>query len=195
MSPAYLIASKEAGELLLGVRGLIWLIAVTLALSVFGFLLVSNAELSLLDNAQVVYDMASIITALGSLLPLLLTPVSRNAILAGKLGGIAIAWAVIYLLSLPTVAALSLGGRQHRPEYGGQHGCHGAARHPGCPRVRLFWHGPRRRCWNNSHSALIGACCPRRLGKPARARRKPVAIIDRQDLRRREPVFSGRQCL
>ena len=130
MSPAYLIASKEAGELLLSVRGLIWLIAVTLALSVFGFLLVSNTELSLLDNAQVAYDMASIVTALGgllalivaidsiagerergSLLPLLLTPVSRNAILAGKLGGIAIAWAVIYVLSLPYLWAVGSTGQ------------------------------------------------------------------------------------
>jgi ABC-type transport system involved in multi-copper enzyme maturation permease subunit len=120
MSPAALIARKETGELLLSLRGLAWLMAVAVALSAFAMLLVSNTELSLLDNAQVVYDMAGIVTALGSLLalvvgidavagerergslvPLLLTPASRDAIVAGKLEGIAIAWAVIYVLALP----------------------------------------------------------------------------------------------
>ena len=48
MSPAYLIARKEAGELLLSLRGLTWLMAVAIALSAFGLLLVSNTELSLL---------------------------------------------------------------------------------------------------------------------------------------------------
>lgn len=130
MSPASLIARKEAGELLLSLRGLAWLMAATGALSVFGLLLVSNTELSLLDNAQVVYDMASIVTALGgllalivgldavagerergSLIPLLLTPVSRDAILAGKLGGIAVAWAVMYVLALPYLWAVGSTGQ------------------------------------------------------------------------------------
>jgi ABC-type transport system involved in multi-copper enzyme maturation permease subunit len=120
VNPTTLIARKEAGELLLNLRGLAWLMAVAVALSAFGMLLVSDTELSLLDNAQVVYDMAGIVTALGSLLalvvgidavagerergslvPLLLTPASRDAIVAGKLEGIAVAWAVMYALALP----------------------------------------------------------------------------------------------
>jgi ABC-type transport system involved in multi-copper enzyme maturation permease subunit len=130
MNAALLIARKEAGELLLSQRGLTWLLAVAIALSAFGLLLVSNTELSLLDNAQVVYDMTGIVTALGgllalvvgidavagerergSLVPLLLTPVSRNAILAGKLGGVAIAWAVMYVLSVPYVWAVGSTGQ------------------------------------------------------------------------------------
>ena len=130
MSPAGLIARKEAGELLLSLRGLVWLLAVASALSVFGLLLVSNTELSLLDNAQVVYDMVSIVTALGALLalvvgldtvagerergslvPLLLTPASRDAILAGKLGGVAIAWAVMFALALPYLWAVGSTGQ------------------------------------------------------------------------------------
>lgn len=130
MTPASLIARKEAGELLLSLRGLAWLMAVAVALSAFGLLLVSNTELSLLDNAQVVYDMVGIVTALGgllglvvgldavagerergSLVPLLLTPASRDAILAGKLGGVAIAWAVMYALALPYLWAVGSTGQ------------------------------------------------------------------------------------
>jgi ABC-type transport system involved in multi-copper enzyme maturation permease subunit len=130
MSPATLITRKEAGDLLLSLRGLTWLLAVAVVLSAFGLLLVSNTELSLLDNAQVVYDMVAIATALGSLLalvigidtvagerergsliPLLLTPVSRDAILAGKLGGIAIAWSVMYVLTLPYLWAVGSTGQ------------------------------------------------------------------------------------
>jgi ABC-type transport system involved in multi-copper enzyme maturation permease subunit len=130
MTAATLIARKEAGELLLSVRGLVWLTAVAVALSAFGLLLVSNTELSLLDNAQVVYDMCAIVTALaslialiagidavagererGSLLPLMLTPAPRSAILGGKLGGTALAWGVIYALSLPYLWAVGSTGQ------------------------------------------------------------------------------------
>jgi ABC-type transport system involved in multi-copper enzyme maturation permease subunit len=130
MSPAALITRKEAGDLLLSLRGLAWLMAVAIVLSAFGLLLVSNTELSLLDNAQVVYDMVAIVTALasllalvigidtvagerdrGSLVPLLLTPVSRDTILTGKLGGIAIAWAVMYALALPYLWAVGSTGQ------------------------------------------------------------------------------------
>lgn len=133
MSATSLIARKEAGELLLSLRGLGWLLAMAVALSLFGLLLVSNTELSLLDNAQVIYDMLGIVTALGgllalvvgldavagerergSLVPLLLTPASRDAILAGKLGGIAIAWAVMYVLALPYVWAVGSTGQNLR---------------------------------------------------------------------------------
>jgi ABC-type transport system involved in multi-copper enzyme maturation permease subunit len=130
MNPTYLIARKEAGELLLSLRGLAWLMALAIALSAFGVLLVSNTELSLLDNAQVVYDMVGIVTALGcllalvvgidtvagerergSLVPLLLTPASRDAILAGKMGGVAIAWAVMYVLAVPYLWAVGSTGQ------------------------------------------------------------------------------------
>jgi ABC-type transport system involved in multi-copper enzyme maturation permease subunit len=130
MNAAILIARKEAGELLLSLRGLSWLMAVALVLSTFALLLVSNTELSLLDNAQVVYDMTSFVTALGALLalvvgidavagerergslvPLLLTPASRSGILAGKLSGVAIAWAVIYVLSIPYLWAVGSTGQ------------------------------------------------------------------------------------
>lgn len=130
MSPISLLARKEAGELLLSPRGLLWLTAVAVALSAFGLLLVSNTELSLLDNAQVVYDMVGIVTGLGallavvvgtdtiagerergSLIPLLLTPTSRHSILLGKLGGLAVAWVVIYAVALPYLWAVGSTGQ------------------------------------------------------------------------------------
>ncbi|MGH6941475.1 ABC transporter permease [Hypericibacter sp.] len=130
MNPTILIARKEAGELLLSQRGLLWLLAMAVALSSFALLLVGDAELSLLDNAQVVYDMAAIVTALGALLailvgvdsvggerergslvPLLLAPVPRAQILLGKLGGVAIAWIVMYVLALPYLWAVGSTGQ------------------------------------------------------------------------------------
>ncbi len=130
MNGAYLIARKESGELLLSGHGFGWLLALTTVLSGFGLLLVGDTELSLLDNAQVVYDMAGIVTALGALLatvlgsdaiagerergtlvPLLLTPASRATILFGKLGGQLVAWAVMYLLALPYLWAVGSTGQ------------------------------------------------------------------------------------
>ena len=120
MTPIALIARKEAGELLSSGRGLGWFLALAGVLSAFSLLLVSNLELSLLDNAQVVYDMAGTITALGallaivagtdtiagerergSLMPLVLTPVGRDSILLGKVGGQLVAWLVTFVVALP----------------------------------------------------------------------------------------------
>lgn len=130
MNAALLIARKEAETLLRSPRGLAWLAAMAVALSVFCLLLVSDTELSLLDNAQVVYDMAGLITALGALLavilgvdalagerdrgslpPLLLTPVSPNSILLGKLGGIVMVWGVMFLVAVPYLWAVGSTGQ------------------------------------------------------------------------------------
>ena len=130
MTAAGLIARKEAGELLLDLRGQAWLLAMAVALSAFGLLLIGSAELSLLDNAQVVYDMTGIVTALGALLalvvgvdgiggerergslvPLLLTPASRGGILLGKIGGVAAAWVVMLLLAAPYIWAVGSTGQ------------------------------------------------------------------------------------
>lgn len=130
MTPATLIARKEAGELLSSLRGMAWLLALCAALSAFTLLLIGSTELSLLDNAQVVYDMAGLITALaallalivgidatagererGSLVPLLLVPIRRSNILLGKLGGILIAWAAMFVISVPYLWAVGSTGQ------------------------------------------------------------------------------------
>lgn len=130
MNPIHLIARKESGELLKSGRGLAWLLALSVVLSVLSLLLVSNTELSLLDNAQVVYMVMGTITALGALLavvlgsdaiagerergslvPLLLAPLSTGDIVFGKMGGQAAAWIVTYLLSLPYLWAVGSSGQ------------------------------------------------------------------------------------
>jgi ABC-type transport system involved in multi-copper enzyme maturation permease subunit len=130
MNAIALIARKESGELLQSARGLAWLLALSAILSVFSLLLVSNTELSLLDNAEVVYMMMGTITALGALLavvlgsdaiagereratlvPLLLAPLSTNDIVFGKIGGQVIAWLVTYVLALPYLWAVGSSGQ------------------------------------------------------------------------------------
>jgi len=130
MKGPLLLARKESAELLLGSRGWVWLLAMSAVLSVFGLLLVSDTELSLLDNAQVVYDMAGTVTALGAalavvigsdaiagerergtLVPLLLTPMSRPEIVLGKIGGQLAAWTVMYMISLPYFWAVGSNGQ------------------------------------------------------------------------------------
>lgn len=130
MSPVAVLARKEAGELILSVRGIAWLLAMAVALSVFGLLLVGSTELSLLDNAQVVYDMAGIVTALGallgvvvgndsiggerergSLMPLLLTPISRAGLVIGKIGGLVVAWMLMFAISIPYFWAVGSTGQ------------------------------------------------------------------------------------
>ncbi len=127
---AWLIARKETGELLLSRRGLAWLLVVAVVLSAFALLLVSDTELGLLDNAQVVYDMVGIVIGVGaligvvagvdavggerergSLVPLLLVPLPRGALLAGKLGGIAAAWAMTLVVALPYLWAVGSTGQ------------------------------------------------------------------------------------
>lgn len=125
-----LIAAKEAGELLASPRGLAWLMLLALALSGLTLLFVANTELSLLDNAQVIYAMLAVVTLLGavlavvagadaiagerergSLIPLLLAPVSRSALLWGKLGGPLAAWGAMLVLSAPYLWAVGSSGQ------------------------------------------------------------------------------------
>lgn len=130
MNPAWWIARKESGEILVNGRGLAWLFALTVIMSVLSLLLVSNTELSLLDNAQVVYMVMGTITALGalfavvlgadavagerergSLMPLLLTSVTPSEIVSGKMDGQAAGWTVMYLLGLPYLWAVGSSGQ------------------------------------------------------------------------------------
>jgi ABC-2 type transport system permease protein len=126
--------AKEAREILASQRGQLWLVTLAGVLSVVSLLFVANTELSLLDNAQVVYDMMGLILALGSLLamvsgvdaiggerergslvPLLLSPLSRNGIIVGKLGAPLAAWAAMLVLSLPYLWAVGSSGQNLVP--------------------------------------------------------------------------------
>jgi len=130
MNAFTLIAKKERRALLQNQRGLAWLLAYTGILSAFALLLISNRELSLLDNAQVVYMMAGTVTAAGALIavimgadayagerergtlvPLLTAPISTGELLMGKAAGLASAWGIMYLLAIPYLWAVGAGGQ------------------------------------------------------------------------------------
>jgi len=130
MNPISLITQKERAALLQNQRGLAWLLAFSGVLSAFALLLISNQELSLLDNAQVVYMMAGTITAAGAviavilgadafagerergtLVPLLTAPITPRQLLMGKALGLLSAWGVMYLLALPYLWAVGAGGQ------------------------------------------------------------------------------------
>jgi ABC-type transport system involved in multi-copper enzyme maturation permease subunit len=130
MNPVKLIARKERLALLQGERGLAWLLAYSLVLSAFALLLISNKELSLLDNAQVIYMMAGTITAAGAmiavilgadafagerergtLVPLLVAPIAPAQLLTGKAVGLLTALGLMYLLALPYLWAAGAGGQ------------------------------------------------------------------------------------
>ncbi|MFN2219991.1 MAG: ABC transporter permease, partial [Anaerolineae bacterium] len=96
----------------------------------FALLLISNQELSLLDNAQVVYMLAGTVTAAGAviavilgadafagerergtLVPLLIAPIATSELVNGKALGLVSAWGLMYLLSLPYLWAVGVGGQ------------------------------------------------------------------------------------
>ena len=125
----YLI-QKELKENLLTSKGISFFLIVTLVLSVFSLLLISNTELSLLDNAQAVYMMAGIILSILSLLTivigsdsfageidrktmgtLLLTPFSVAQIAFVKLISILCISLVFFLISLPYLWAVASSGQ------------------------------------------------------------------------------------
>ena len=130
MNTAWNIARKESTQMLRSQRGLLWLLTFSGLLSAFSLLLVSNTELSLLDNAQVVYMMAGMILAAGALLaavlgsdayagekergtlvPLLCAPISPGAVRTGKAMGLLAAWGVMFMVSLPYLWAVGASGQ------------------------------------------------------------------------------------
>jgi ABC-2 type transport system permease protein len=128
------LVRKEIMEDLMATRGSIFLVIACVVLSVFSVLLVSNTELSLLDNAQAVYMMSGIIIALASLVavirgsdgfagererdtlePLMLTPVTGHKLALAKLIGIVFSWLILFILSIPYLWAVGSTGQNLLP--------------------------------------------------------------------------------
>jgi ABC-type transport system involved in multi-copper enzyme maturation permease subunit len=125
---------RETQEDFLSARGAFFLVVATLVLSAFAVLLVSNTELSLLDNAEAVYMMSGIIVALGALIavirgsegfagereretlePLLLAPITGHQIASAKLLGILFSWGTLYILAVPYLWAVGSTGQNLLP--------------------------------------------------------------------------------
>jgi len=130
MKTQLIIACKESTQMLRSRRGLLWLLVFSGLLSAFSLLLVSNTELSLLDNAQVVYMMSGTVVAAGALLaamlgsdsyagekergtlvPLLCAPISAKVLLTGKAFGILIAWGIMFAMATPYLWAVGASGQ------------------------------------------------------------------------------------
>ena len=128
------LVTKEILEDFKAARGALLLVVTTLVLSAFSVLLVSNTELSLLDNAEAVYMMAGIIIALAALIAvirgsdgiagereretlesLLLAPITGHHIALAKLIGILFTWLMLYLLTIPYLWAVGSTGQNLLP--------------------------------------------------------------------------------
>jgi ABC-type transport system involved in multi-copper enzyme maturation permease subunit len=124
------LVEKECIEEIISPRGAALYLVGCGVLSVFSLLLVSNTELSLLDNAQAVYMMSSIIIALALLIAvirgsdgfagereretletLLITPVSPAEVAIAKLMGLIFSWLVLFVISIPYLWAVGSTGQ------------------------------------------------------------------------------------
>jgi ABC-2 type transport system permease protein len=124
------LMKKECLEEIFSARGAAFYLVGVGVLSVFSLLLVSNTELSLLDNAQAVYMMSAIIITLALMIivirggdgfagereretleTLLITPVSSAEIAFAKLMGLLFTWLIIFILSLPYLWAVGSTGQ------------------------------------------------------------------------------------
>ena len=125
-----MLVEKECIEEIISPRGAALYSVGCGVLSVFSLLLVSNTELSLLDNAQAIYMMSSIIIALALMISvirgsdgfagereretletLLITPVSPAEVAIAKLMGLIFSWLVLFIISIPYLWAVGSTGQ------------------------------------------------------------------------------------
>jgi ABC-type transport system involved in multi-copper enzyme maturation permease subunit len=119
------LVKKECAENFLVFRAALMFIVACVLMSVFSVLLISNTELSLLDNAQAIYMLTTIILIVGSLLALvqgsdafagererdtlevlLISPVNGRQVSMVKLFNTLFSWLVLFVLSLPYMWAI-----------------------------------------------------------------------------------------
>ena len=129
MKPAY-IMQKEIKESILTPKGFLWYILTSVILSVLSYLFLTNSELSLLDQGEMLYMIMNFITALGVLIgivfgadsfageiergtleALLLSPVNKTEIAIGKLGAALTNWGIIFVISLPYLFVVGKGAQ------------------------------------------------------------------------------------
>lgn len=124
------ILQKEIRESILTPKGFLWYILTSVILSVLSYLFLTNSELSLLDQGQMLYMIMNFITALGILIGLVfgadafageiergtlealfLSPVTKTEISMGKLGAAVSNWGIIFAISMPYLFVVGKGGQ------------------------------------------------------------------------------------
>lgn len=130
MSFSKTLIKKEFGELFFSVKGLFYFLAVSVILSLFSILLVTNTELSLLDNAQALYMISGIVLALMMLISsvygsdaiagererrtletLLVTPTGAKQIILSKLAFSSFLYFLLFFIGLPYFVAVGSSGQ------------------------------------------------------------------------------------
>ncbi len=131
------VAGRELADLWLGGRALILILVGTTILSAITYLAASNAELNLLDAKEAVSLIVQVAIVLGGVLalivaadsvsgererrtlePLLLAPVARRDILAGKLVAALSLWVAVLVVSVPYVVVVAAGPNVVGPALG-----------------------------------------------------------------------------
>jgi ABC-type transport system involved in multi-copper enzyme maturation permease subunit len=124
------VLQKEIRESILTPKGFLWYIITSMILSVLSYLFLTNSELSLLDQGQMLNMIMNFITALGILVglifgadafagemergtleALLLSPATKREIAIGKLGAALTNWGILLAISLPYLFVVSKGGQ------------------------------------------------------------------------------------
>ena len=130
MNPMLALVKKECREDIISSRGGLFYLVGAVVLSAFALLLVSNTELSLLDNAQALYLMSGLVLAIavllavirggdgfagerdrGTLETLLAAPLKSNNMAAAKLTGVLLSWLILFLLAVPYLWAVGSSGQ------------------------------------------------------------------------------------
>jgi len=109
-------------------RGSAWIIAASLIFSLIAYLLLTDKELSLLDQGEMVFTLGEVIIAMGiamsavsassiisseietgTLESLLLTPITHRQIALQKMFSIVTIWAILYSVSIPYLVVVASG--------------------------------------------------------------------------------------
>lgn len=128
LKDSLLVAAKETKENLYGVKGSMWAVLSAVVLSLMSYLLLTDKELSLLDQTEMLYTVSSLCVGLGLLVAgilggdavagererstlesVLLTPVSRGSLVAGKVWAVLVAWLLIFAISAPYILVVGAG--------------------------------------------------------------------------------------
>ena len=134
LKDSFLVASKEVKESLYGVKGSMWAVLSALVLSLMSYLLLTDKELSLLDQTEMLYIVTSLSVGLGLLVAgilggdavagererstlesALLTPIRRGSLVAGKIWAVLAAWLLIFAISAPYILVVGAGSTVSAP--------------------------------------------------------------------------------
>lgn len=134
LGDASLVAKKEVRESLFGVRGSMWAVVSALVLSLMSYLLLTDAELSLLDQSEMLYIVTSLSVGLGMLVTgilagdsvagerergtlesVLLSPIRLGSVVAGKVGAVLAGWLLIFAVSAPYILIVGAGSTVDLP--------------------------------------------------------------------------------